>query len=76
MSKELATVILFCLKHADDAPVTERVSLYRGLAEFCGEPKRAAEFRRQADALESADFQCREFAFQLTNRLIPTQETT
>ena len=67
MSKELETVITFCLKHAANAPVAERVSLYRWLAEFCGLPRRAAEFCRMADELEQADLHCREFAFKLTN---------
>ena len=66
MSNELRTVIEFCLEHAEEAPVHRRVSLYRGLAEFCGEPKRAAEFRSLATSLESADHRCREFRFNFT----------
>lgn len=45
----------FCLQHARQAPVAERVSLYRGLADFCGDAHEAALLQRAADALESAD---------------------
>jgi hypothetical protein len=64
MSPELYTVIRFCLDRAESASVSERVSLYRGLAEICGDPKEAAKFRSMAADLETADHRCREFAFQ------------
>lgn len=70
MSKELETVLKFCLKHAQSAPVAERVSLYRGLAEFCGDKKQAAEFCNLAHDLEQAELRCREFAFRFNNQTL------
>jgi hypothetical protein len=67
MTTELKTVMDFCLEHAEDAPVARRISLYRGLAEFCGDAGRAAKLRRMADDLELADLRCREFRFTFTN---------
>jgi len=65
MSLELQTVINFCLQYAEDAPVRERVALYRGLAEFCGTPKMSAQLCSLADELEAADRNLRQFALQL-----------
>jgi hypothetical protein len=66
MTTELKTVMDFCLKHAEEAPVQERIFLYRGLAEFCGEPARAAQLRSMASDLEKAELRCREFRFTFT----------
>lgn len=64
MTKELETVISFCLQHAESSPVLERVFLYRGLAEFCGNERMAAEFCRMADDLMAAEKRCKEFHFE------------
>ena len=51
MTKEMQVVIDFCLKHSESASLPERISLYRGLAEFCSDDKHAAEFSGMADDL-------------------------
>lgn len=68
MSPELKNVIAFCLAHAPSAPVQHRVLLYRGLAEICGDPQNAANFRSLANDLERAESNCRQFAFDFQNR--------
>lgn len=65
-SKEMQTVMDFCLEHAAEVSVARRVSLYRGLASFCGDATEAAQFCKLADDLEAADHRCREFAFHFT----------
>lgn len=65
MTTELRTIIEFCLEHAESASVQKRISLYRGLAEICGDKADAAKLRSVADELEAADKRCREFAFQV-----------
>lgn len=67
----MRSVISFCLERAPEAPVQKRVKLYRGLAEFCGNPEIAAEFRSEAAQLEAADKRCLEFAFKLTQEPTP-----
>lgn len=65
MSPELKTIIDFCLAHAPDAPLLQRIKLYRSLAEFCGDFSDAAKFRSIADHLETADKLCLEFGFSI-----------
>lgn len=67
MSIEMKTVIDFCLKHAEAAPVLERISLYRSLAEFCSDKEQAAQLRSIAADLLRAEHRCREFRFAVTN---------
>lgn len=63
-SEDYNEVIEFCLDHAELAPVHRRVKLYRGLAEFCADTHLKQQFLQMAGRLESADAQCREFAFK------------
>lgn len=58
----------FCLEHAFEVPVSRRVRLYRGLAEFCANTQEAARLHLLADELERADRRCREFKFQVCNQ--------
>lgn len=74
MSNELKTVMSFCLKQASQVPVAQRVSLYRGLAEFCGSPEIAAQIYTMADALDAADRACRQFIFNFENPLPPSNQ--
>ena len=67
-SKEMQEVLDFCLEHAEGAPVRRRVSLYRGLAEFCGDEAEGREFLRQAELLERAEYRFEEFRFRLTRK--------
>lgn len=66
-SKEMQTVLDFCLDNASQASVGQRVLLYRGLAKFCADEAENAQFSKLADDLEAADQRCREFAFQIKN---------
>ena len=63
-SNSLVEVVNFCLDHAEQVPVTRRVSLYRGLAEICADAQESAALNKLADELEAADRRCREFAFR------------
>lgn len=67
-SKEMQEVLDFCLEQAGAVPVRRRVSLYRGLAEFCGDESESREFLRQAELLERAEFRFEEFRFRLSRR--------
>ena len=67
-SKEMQTVLDFCLEHAESAPVRRRVSLYRGLAEFCGDEEEGRELLRQAELLEQAEYRFEEFRFRLSRK--------
>ena len=67
-SQEMQEVLDFCLEHAESASVRRRVSLYRGLAEFCGDESEGREFLRQADLLERAECRFEEFRFRLARR--------
>lgn len=67
-SKEMQAVLDFCLEHAESAPVRRRVSLYRGLAAFCGDESEGREFLRQAELLERAECRFEEFRFRLTRK--------
>lgn len=60
---QLQVIIEEARSREDQLPVARRVSLYRGLAELCGEPHEAARFRVLADELEQADLRCRQFQF-------------
>jgi hypothetical protein len=62
-AKAVTTVIEICLAHCQDLPTSKRILLYRGLAELCTSEAQAAELRRVALELESADRRCREFPF-------------
>lgn len=53
----------FVLDRLTEAPLRTRCSLYRALAELCGDEREARELRALAAMLESADRRCREFAF-------------
>ena len=67
-SKEMQAVLDFCLEHAESAPVRRRVSLYRGLADFCGDEEEGRELLRQAELLERAECRFEEFRFQLSRK--------
>ena len=67
-SEALQTVINFCMTQASNAPVHDRVKLYRGLAEFCGDKQEAANLNAVADDLETADRRSRELAIELSYR--------
>jgi hypothetical protein len=64
-SREMQEVLDFCLEHAEAAPICRRVSLYRGLAEFCGDEDESREFLRQAEALERSEARFSELRFRL-----------
>lgn len=59
-------VLDFCLEHVESAPLSKRVFIYRGLAEFCGDDSLSREFLQLASDLESADRRCKECAFRFT----------
>lgn len=63
---QLQVIIEEARSREDQLPVARRVSLYRGLAELCGEPHEAARFNVLADELEQADLRCRQFQFATT----------
>jgi hypothetical protein len=63
LSKGLETVVGFCLEQAELAPLKKRASLYRGLAEICGSPQKAAEFCTLAEELEAAEKHSRRISF-------------
>lgn len=60
---QLQVIIEEARSREDQLPVARRVSLYRGLAELCGEPHEAARFNVLANELEEADLRCRQFQF-------------
>lgn len=66
-SNPLQEVVSFCLDHADQAPVSRRIVLYRGLAEVCADEQECAMLQSLATELEAADHRCREFAFKFKN---------
>jgi hypothetical protein len=59
----------FCLENAEQVPVSRRISLYRGLAEICGDLQEQKELRDMAADLEAAELRCREFRFNFGNNL-------
>jgi len=65
-SESQHVVMDFCLEHAESSPVRRRVSLYRGLAELCGDLREQKQLMQMADELEHADSLCREFRFNFT----------
>jgi len=68
MSPEMKAVFDFCLERAEQATPAVRAKLYRGLAEFCGDPQLAAKFRSAAEAIETADHLQRELILKFTPR--------
>jgi len=66
MSKELRTVIQFCLDMAPLVPLARQVELYRGLAEICGSKVESDIFLRLAKDLAAAESRAREAAFRFT----------
>jgi hypothetical protein len=64
----IQVVVSVCLEAADTLPASRRVQLYRSLAEICGCPTEASQFKALANDLEAADRRCREFAFQFHQR--------
>lgn len=60
---QLRVIIEEARSREDQLPVARRVSLYRGLAELCGDPHEAACFRVLASELSEADLRCRQFQF-------------
>lgn len=54
----------FCLEHAESAPVQRRVSLYRGLAEICGDLHEQKILMQMAAELEKADRRHREYVLE------------
>jgi hypothetical protein len=62
-SEHQKAVMDFCLENAEQAPVSRRVLLYRGLAEICGDLREQKNLKQMAADLETADRRCREFRF-------------
>ena len=56
----------FVLAQAETQPVKKKIQLYRALADFAGDRRRADELIMIADQLEAADRQCQEFQFHYT----------
>lgn len=65
-SREQQFVLDFCLEQAEQVPVARRISLYRGLAEICGDMQEQRQFKKLAAALEAAEHQHREFRFKIS----------
>lgn len=55
----------FVLRKAEEAPLTERVRVYRGLAELIGDAELMKRLHSLADVLAEADARCREFVFMM-----------
>jgi hypothetical protein len=64
-SKELQLVIDESMEWAERLPLLRRASLYRALAEFCGDQQEAADFRARAADLESVDRRCKQLQLSL-----------
>lgn len=64
VSNARQTVIDFCLERAEESPVPERIKLYRGLSDICGDEILSVELEKMAEGLEAAEGRCREFAFR------------
>ncbi|HUS37346.1 MAG TPA: hypothetical protein VM680_18510 [Verrucomicrobiae bacterium] len=60
-------LIEFVLEKAADAPVRQRVPVYRALANIMGDTQEATNLRCLADSFESADHLAREFTFRIEN---------
>jgi len=56
------TIFNVCMTTAETLPATKRVSLYRELAEFCGDVALSHRFTQLADSVESANNSHRELA--------------
>jgi hypothetical protein len=57
----------FVLLKAEDAPLAERVRVYRGLAELIGDEELNKQLHSLADTLADADARCREFVFMVAD---------
>jgi hypothetical protein len=68
-SESFKEVMRRWLDQAPALPVSRRIKLYRGLAEFCGDPKDRQSFLQIASELEGAERHCREFVFLLSERI-------
>lgn len=64
-SEALQTVLNESMEWAKQLPIARRASLYRGLAEVCGDPQEAANLKALADSLESLDLNCQRLQFEL-----------
>ncbi len=68
MANNRVALIRFVLARADDAPVSQRIPVYRGLADICGDEKEAKELSAIAADLESTQSRCRQFAFEFNQK--------
>jgi len=68
-SKALQTVMNHCLETVDRLPHAQRVDLYIGLAELCGDPKEAASYHKLAD--EEVRLECQRRRLQCQLRFGP-----
>lgn len=66
--KDLVELIRFVLESSDQQPVHRRVTLYRGLANICGDETEAKQLTTLADELEKADARCAEFIFSFSQQ--------
>ena len=64
----LKAVIRASLDGSKDWPVAQRILIYRGLAEICGDPDDGLKFLQLANDLAAADERCRAFAFEFNNQ--------
>lgn len=70
MSKDHLALIQFVLDSALQAPVSKRITLYRALADLCGQTEEGKRLEVLAAQLECAEKNCREFAFEFSKQLL------
>lgn len=68
MSRDQIAVINFVLEQAQSAPVRKRISVYRGLADLCGDADEAKTLLSLADNLSMIEDRAQEFAFEFTKK--------
>lgn len=61
-------LIRFVLEKAEDAPVRQRIQLYRALADITGDAAETRDLESLASALESAENQSQQFVFQFIQK--------
>jgi hypothetical protein len=63
-----AALMQFVLEKALEAPNAQRIRIYRGLAEVCGDEREQADLKAMANALERTERLCREFNFSFRQK--------
>jgi hypothetical protein len=58
------------LSVAHDSAIPRRISLYRALADFCGDQQEAAILREAAEGLERCDASTRQMVMSLTEETL------